>query len=348
MSREPILIEENSIIEVMIVIMLSALIGAIITMGIAFVGAMSAVVLSGPFGWLILGPTLIASFTAAFTWVLIGVPLWAIFGGWIFATHASGHLGAGTTEMGVTLFSEEHPIHKKVQELAWPLKLPPIRHVGWFKGDDINAFAMGVDRANALVAFSQGAIDKLTKEEFDAVVAHELAHVANGDMRNMTFARGAQEALTFFLLFRKLKKFARWIFSPIAELKILSYSRQREFAADKIGARLVSPQAMIGALTAIQNDTAAKPRPSDYDNLKFASVLSGGIWRTHPPISKRIKSIEAFEAKQTKHSAFPSKPIAAPPLATEVVTIEEKPAPEAIEIKTDKPWISSGLMGFGC
>lgn len=345
--REPIYLEENPIAPVVITIAISACVGAAITLAIAFIGAMTAVTLSGPLGWLILGPTVIAGFTAALTWVLIGVPLWAMFGGWMFATHESGKFGIGMNNMGVTLFHEEHAIHKKVQELAWFLKLPPIQHVGWFKDDDINAFAMGVDRSNALVAFSQGAIDKLPKEEFDAVIAHELAHVANGDMRNMTFARGAQEALTFFLVFRKLKKFARWIFSPLAELNILHYSRQREFAADSIGAQLISPQAMIGALNAIESDTAAKPKPNDYDKLKFSSALSGGIWRTHPPIPKRIKTIENFAAKQVKHNTFPAKPKAAPPLETEVVTIEEKPLSEVIEIQTYKPWASSGLMSFG-
>ena len=339
----PIKIEENPIAPVVLTQVISAIVGGIIAVTLGLLATTLAAVGTGPLLLLFL-PTILAGAVTAYTWVIIGAPILAIIGGYM---NANNSIGSSTNDMGVTFFSEEHPIYKKVQELAEPLNLPPIKYVGWFKGNDINAFAMGLQKENALLAFSQGAIDKLTKEEFDAVVAHELAHVANGDMRNMTFARGAQEALTFFLLFRKLKKFARWIFSPIAELKILSYSRQREFAADKIGAQLVSSQAMIGALNAIEKDTVAKPKPSDYDNLKFASALSGGIWRTHPPIPKRIKSIEAFKAKQTKHSTFPTKPIVASPVEPEVVTIEEKPILEAPEIKTYKPWASTGVLSFG-
>ena len=339
----PIKIEENPIATVVLTQVISAIVGGIIAVTLGLLATTLSAVGTGPLFILFL-PAILAGAVTAYTWVIIGAPILAVIGGYM---NANNSIGSSTNAMGVTFFSEEHPIYKKVQELAEPLNLPPIKHVGWFKGNDINAFAMGLQKENALLAFSQGAIDKLTKEEFDAVVAHELAHVANGDMRNMTFARGAQEALTFFLLFRKLKKFARWIFSPIAELKILSYSRQREFAADNIGAQLVSPQAMIGALSAIENDTAKRSKPSDYDNLKFASALSSGIWHTHPPISKRIKSIEALEAKQTKHSTFPTKPIVAPPLETEVVIIKEIPTPEAKEIKTYKPWASVGLMSFG-
>lgn len=290
--KNGITIKENSIVPVVVTMAILSSLGGLIALSIAFVISAGAVMMSGPLGWLFLGPAVIAGFSSAITWVVIGVPLVACIGGWIISFDDVGRLGRGATAMRVDFFHDEHNIYKRVQELASELDLPTIPHVGWFPDESINAFAMGIERNNALIAFSQGAIEKLSKEQFDAVIGHELAHVANGDMRNMTYARRTQEALTFFLVFRGLKKFVRWLFLPLSELKVLHHSRQREFAADKIGAQLTSPDAMVSALQAIGMETKVKTTKSDYDNLKIASALSGSIWRTHPDLSKRIEAIE--------------------------------------------------------
>jgi len=123
----------------------------------------------------------------------------------------------------------------------------------------------------------------------------------------------------------------------------MHYSRVREFVADNVGAELVSPEAMIGALNAIQAETKTKQTRSHLDCFKLSSAFQGHIWSTHPPLSKRIKAIEEKAALKAKNSKFLSKPKIAAPQPVEVITIEEKPTPEI----AFQPWCSTGLMGFG-
>ena len=73
----------------------------------------------------------------------------------------------------------------------------------------------------------KAAIEKLTMAELDAVMAHELAHVANNDMARMTYIRGVQNALTWFLIFRGMKNIALWLFTPTSQLELMRFSRQR-------------------------------------------------------------------------------------------------------------------------
>jgi len=316
-------IEKNSLFPTMIVMAVSAVIGGILALAVGLFATTSFAIMSGPLGWFILLPALLANFSIAVTWVLIGVPLWAIIGGYWFACNA--HTDSKIA-LGITFFSDEHPITQKVQELANDLNIPPIPFVGFYADENINAFAMGVEQSNTLIAFTQGAVEKLTKEELDAVIAHELAHVANKDMARMTFARGVQEALTFFLIFRGLKQFARWVFSPIAELEILRLSREREFAADKIAAQLTSPADMVSVLNTLQHAESSSLHP-DHDNLKVSGSITSGFWRTHPTHEQRIEAIEKLE-------------------------ITEERLPEIIETKPNQrpqhPFeVSSGILGFG-
>jgi len=160
-------------------------------------------------------------------------------------------------------------------------------------------------------------------------------------------AQGSQEALTFFLLFRGLKRFAKWVFSPLAQLNIMHYSRQREFVADNVGAQLVSSDAMIGALRAIQAETKTKQTKSHLDCFKLSSAFQGHIWSTHPPLSKRIKAIEEKAGQKAKNSTLTSKPKIAAPQPVEVITIKQTPEKETHPEITFQPWTSTGLMGFG-
>ncbi len=195
--------------------------------------------------------------------------------------------------MGVTLLPEGHGIVKKVNQMGKTMNLPPVAYVGHFESHQINAFACGQHRNDAMIAFSRGCIEKLNGDEFEAILGHELAHIANNDMSRMTFARGVQNSLTFFLLFDGIKTFARWLFTFISEISILHLSRKREFYADAIGAVLTSPDAMISALERIQRDKG-KPRHKQhlYANMMF-SANANGLFRTHPPLQARIAALES-------------------------------------------------------
>lgn len=284
-------IKENSVIPTIIVMLASATIGGLFTLGLAFFGAMGAVTLSGPLGWLTLGPIVLAAFSKAFLWVLFGVPLFAMLGCIVAINRTAGADGSAALHMGVQWFDDLHPIAQRVNELASDAGVPLIRYVGWFPSEAINAFAMGTEPANTVIAFSDTAINELSIQELDAVMAHEIAHVANADMNSMTIARGIQEALSFFLVLRGLKTAARWIFTPLGEIAILRLSRQREFAADAIAAELTSPTAIISALKAIQ----AHPQSYEpaYANISLQGRL-GGLFRTHPPLEERMSAVKAL------------------------------------------------------
>lgn len=275
----------------MFVMIASAWLGAIIGAAVVSTPLITAAFLAGPIGWLFAVPMAMAQAALAYMGTFI-VPLWAFLGGTFFAVRAASNAVHTDDIHGLTLFSDTHPIHEQTAKFAAKLNLPPIKWVGWFEDDSINAFAMGLKQEDALIAFSRGAVERLTEEELDAVLAHELAHVANNDMSRMTYAYGVRDALTWFLYFKNLKKIARWFFTPLSEMELLRFSRCREFAADKTAANLTSNQAMIQALRAIQHDT----KPSNSKLLAEIShfALSNpfkGLFSTHPPIEKRIKAL---------------------------------------------------------
>lgn len=275
---------KNPIWLTVLIMVVGALIGAVI--GSLFVFAGLTMVTFG--GFLLV----LAQASVFLTVTIIAIPIWALIGGWMFGQFSSGSMGGVASRMGVTLFSETHPVSLRVNALAEDLNLPPIRWVGWFDDAAINAFATGIQREHALIAFSRGAVEKLTKEQLDAVMAHELAHVANNDMSRMTYARGVQDALTFLLVFRGLKKIARFLFTPTSEIEILRFSRSREYWADAVAAVLTSPDDMIGALEAIDADTDRPPRKQ----TRFANLMmraNAYSWLgTHPSLPSRIAAIE--------------------------------------------------------
>lgn len=277
-----------------LIMTLLALVGAFVWWTMTFAGNVAVISASGPFAWMTLGPAVMAAYGAAATFGVFVLPLWAIGGGQLFAMRASGGTGSAARQMGVTFFSETHPIAKATQLLAERMGLPPIAYIGWFPNEEINAFAMGERKSNALVAVSKGAVERLTKQQLIAVLAHELGHVASNDMARMTNARSVQDALTFFLIFRGLRNFARWVFTPLSELELLRLSRAREFTADHIAAMVYKPEHMISALERLKEETI-RPKTKGYANvMMWAGFNAGGLFSTHPRIEDRIARLETF------------------------------------------------------
>ena len=282
-------VEKTSLAPTLILLMIGGILGGIFGVGVGAFVSMMAVTFSGPFGWIMFGPAVLAGAATALGWVVIGVPLWALVGGFWFAQNASGKDGSAARNMKVTFFSNTHPITKRVNELADDLGLPPIPHVGWYPSDSINAFAMGTAHQNTLIAVTRAAVEKLSMEQLDAILAHELGHVVNNDMRRMTYARGVQNALCWFLISRRLKKIARWFFTPFSELGILRFSRQREFAADAIAVQLTSSKALCSVLEGLQY--SGNVASDGYENIKISGRGLSSIWSTHPSLQDRIKRL---------------------------------------------------------
>jgi len=190
--------------------------------------------------------------------------------------------------------------------------------VGVFDSPQPNAFATGYSRDNALVAVSTGLFATMNEQEIEAVLGHELTHVANGDMVTLTLIQGVVNTFVIFLsriignlvdrtLFRSEDGrgpayFLSVIVSQIllgilANMIVMAFSRWREFRADRGGAHLAGIPNMIAALEALKR--AHEPLPSH----QFAAfgITSGpvslGIRRlfmSHPPLDERIAALRAL------------------------------------------------------
>jgi heat shock protein HtpX len=190
--------------------------------------------------------------------------------------------------------------------------------VGYFESPDPNAFATGWNKNNALVAVSTGLWNNMSRDEVEAVLGHEVSHVANGDMVTLALIQGVVNTFVVFLariVGMVVDSFLRrgeessgpgigyFVTSLIAELVlgvlasviVMWFSRQREFRADAGGATLAGRQKMIDALKALQRAHDPHSLPSE----QFAAFgISGGAGRfgklfmTHPPLEERIAALE--------------------------------------------------------
>ncbi len=188
--------------------------------------------------------------------------------------------------------------------------------VAIYQSPDINAFATGANRNKALVAVSTGILQQMTHDELEAVLGHEVSHVANGDMVTLSLIQGVVNTFVIFfsrvigfLVDRIVFKVERghgpgfWITVIIAELVlgilasiiVMWFSRQREFRADAGGAQLSGRNKMIAALKRLQQ----AHMPSQLPDSMAAFGISGGIgsgikklFMTHPPLTERIQALE--------------------------------------------------------
>jgi heat shock protein HtpX len=186
--------------------------------------------------------------------------------------------------------------------------------VAIYQSDTPNAFATGMNKNNALVAVSSGLMRSMTQDEVEAVLAHEVSHVSNGDMVTMALIQGvvntfviALSRIIGHLIDRTVFKTERghgpafWITSIIAELIlgilasiiVMWFSRQREFKADAGAARLVGPHKMIAALKRL-NGSSTEALPDQLDAFGIAGGQGGLIklFMTHPRIEDRIAALQ--------------------------------------------------------
>lgn len=187
--------------------------------------------------------------------------------------------------------------------------------VAIYDAPEVNAFATGASRNNALVAVSTGLLRSMTQDEAEAVLAHEVSHVANGDMVTLALIQGVVNTFVIFLsrvighlVDRVVFKTERghgpafWVTVFIAELVlgilasiiVMWFSRQREFRADRGGASLAGRQKMIAALERLAAGRTA-PLPDQMAAFGIAGGLGSGIKRlfmTHPPLEERIAALK--------------------------------------------------------
>jgi heat shock protein HtpX len=189
--------------------------------------------------------------------------------------------------------------------------------VAVYDSPDMNAFATGMNRNSALVAVSTGLLRSMSRDEVEAVLGHEISHVANGDMVTLALIQGVVNTFVIFLsrvighvVDRVVFKVERghgpafWITTIIAQVVlgilasmiVMWFSRQREFRADAGGASLAGRQKMIGALRRLQMASGQEPLP---DQLAAFGISGGGrmagikrLFMSHPPLEERIDALQ--------------------------------------------------------
>ena len=188
--------------------------------------------------------------------------------------------------------------------------------VAIFESPEMNAFATGMNRNNALVAVSSGLLSGMKRDEVEAVLGHEISHVANGDMITLTLIQGVVNTFVIVLsrvighvvdkvVFKTQRGYgpafyvtsivAQLVLGILASMIVMAFSRQREFRADAGGARLAGAASMIGALQALQAGHAAA-LPEQMAAFGIAGGVGGGLKRlfmSHPPIEERIAALRA-------------------------------------------------------
>jgi len=186
--------------------------------------------------------------------------------------------------------------------------------VGIFVNPSPNAFATGWRRNNALVAVSTGLLESMSRNEVEAVLAHEISHVANGDMVTMTLIQGVVNTFVVFLsriighvVDRVIFKVERghgpafWIVSILSEfllgmlamMVVMWFSRYREFRADAGGARLAGRHNMIAALERLAQVNNNPGIPEEMAALAIDAGKIHGLFASHPPLTLRIKALKS-------------------------------------------------------
>jgi len=191
--------------------------------------------------------------------------------------------------------------------------------VAIYESPDLNAFATGMFRNDALVAVSTGLLQGMTRDEVEAVLAHEVSHVANGDMITLALIQGVVNTFVFFLS-RVLGHFidrvvfktesghgpAYWVTAIIAQIVlgilasaiVMWFSRIREYRADAGGAALASRQKMIAALERLQASIKQPHLPEQLEAFGISGGMGHGFKRlfmSHPPLDERIQALRSMQ-----------------------------------------------------
>ena len=191
----------------------------------------------------------------------------------------------------------------------------PMPEVGIYESPEVNAFATGPSKRRSLVAVSSGLLRSMRRDEVEGVLAHEVAHIGNGDMVTMTLLQGVINA--FVIFFARLIAFAmrsndsrsshgssylviivlEIVLGIFGSLITAWFSRQREFRADRGGASLAGRERMLGALRRL----AANHELVDTQHQALATLKINGsrgwmvFFSTHPPLEARISALERFQ-----------------------------------------------------
>jgi len=249
---------------------------------------------------------LIFSAIVGFTGALISLAMSRMVAKWMMNVHVLNPNG--------NLSSGERQIVDMVHRLSRAAGLAHMPEVGIYESNEVNAFATGPSRKRSLVAVSTGLLDELDVDAVEAIIGHEVAHIANGDMVTMTLLQGVVNTFVVFL-----SRIAAWavsrfvkdevapivhfiavivfqiVFSILGSLVVLAYSRYREFHADAGGAHLAGKDKMIHALRGLQayQERMKDSQQTAISTLQISGKKRSALFSTHPDLEERIRRLQA-------------------------------------------------------
>lgn len=221
--------------------------------------------------------------------------------------------------MGVKVLNPNGPLSdaerilvEKVHQLSRQAGLRKMPEVGIYDSPEVNAFATGPSKSRSLVAVSTGLLHEMDGDAVEGVLAHEVAHIANGDMVTMTLLQGVVNTFVVFL-----SRIAAWavsrfvreemapivhliavivfqiLFSILGSLVVLAYSRYREFHADRGGAELAGKQKMVHALQSLKTYTnRIRNEEASLATLKINNKSGMRLFSSHPDLDERIQRLQ--------------------------------------------------------
>jgi len=188
--------------------------------------------------------------------------------------------------------------------------------VAIYDAPEVNAFATGMNKNNALVAVSTGLLRAMDRNEAEAVLGHEISHVANGDMVTLALIQGVLNTFVIFLSriighlidrvvfktergygpgFMVVSILSQIVLGVLASIIVMWFSRRREFRADAGSAQLAGREKMIAALRRLQQQQGASTLPEKITAFGISGPIGGGLKRlfmTHPPLEERIAALQ--------------------------------------------------------
>lgn len=218
-------------------------------------------------------------------------------------------------------YGKEQELLEMVYDMATRARLPARPEVGIFDNPRPNAFATGPSKKKSLVAVSTGLLNSTNKQELEGVIAHEVAHIANGDMITMTLLLGLINTMVLLaarfvarIIASQMRNDSYWmefaifmglqvVFSILGMIVLNFFSRAREYRADKDGARLSGADNMILALKSLQRSTSFAGaggnfsvnrggQAESYNYLQISGKAKTSLFSTHPPLEHRIARLE--------------------------------------------------------
>ena len=242
--------------------------------------------------------------------------IWGIAGGcisWLVSKIFARYI----MKVRIINHGEKDPMLAKVlrivEDTAKKAKLEAVPQTGYYVSKEINAFASGPTKSNALIAVSTGLLNVMNDAQLEGVIGHEIAHIKEGDMVTMTVMQGAANAIILFFsyalsfimelrfLFKSESSQLRIhlfevSFGIFGMMTVNSFSRRREFRADEGSAKIYGKGKIISALKVLQNNSGK----ADFDQYTSLAPfkISGNttafrrLLATHPPIEERIKRLE--------------------------------------------------------